>query len=66
MRSTRSTPANAAGTAVQIQMAVTNKILDTTTALQQDMISQLFARCGHRQKPRRDGLRLPHPKSGVP
>ncbi|WP_157367373.1 hypothetical protein [Aminiphilus circumscriptus] len=38
--------ANAAGTAVQIQMAVTNKIMDTTTALQQDMISQLFASVG--------------------
>jgi hypothetical protein len=38
--------ANAAGTAVQIQMAMANKIMDATTALQQDMISQLFASVG--------------------
>lgn len=35
-----------AAVGAQIQAAVTNKVLDTTTELQQDMIQQLFAASG--------------------
>ncbi len=40
------TQMQSAAIGTQIQTAVTNKVLDSTTALQQDMIQQLFAASG--------------------